>query len=84
MSISLNLINAKYSFLLQGISTAHLSPFEVLSAIQHTQHRLQYEFTADDFLHGKVGEYMLPDDFDFEKTVSSMNLLFVTLTILVH
>ena len=44
---------------------------QVLSAIQHAQLRLKYEFTEADFLDGKVGEKMVPEDFDFEENVSN-------------
>ena len=54
----------------QGISTQHLSPMQVLSVIQHAQLRLHYEFTEQDFLDGKVGEKLVPEDFDFEENVS--------------
>ena len=43
---------------------------QVLSAIQHAQLRLKYDFTEADFLDGKVGEKMIPEDFNFDENVS--------------
>ena len=55
---------------LQGISTAHLTPLQVLQAIQHVQLQLDYTFTKEDFLQGKVGAKMIQEDFNFEENVS--------------
>ena len=43
---------------------------QVLSAIQHAQLRLKCDFTEADFLDGKVGEKMVPEDFNFDENVS--------------
>ena len=43
---------------------------QVLSAIQHAQLRLKYDFTEADFLDGKVGEKMVPEDFNFDENIS--------------
>ena len=56
--------------ILQGISTAHLMPLQVLQAIQHAQLWLDYTFTKEDFLQGKVGTKMIQEDFNFEENVS--------------
>ena len=50
---------------LQGISTMHLTPFEVLTAINHAQLRLKRTFKEEE-----VGKLMIAEDFDFETTVS--------------
>ena len=42
---------------------------EVLAAIQHAQIRLDKEFTKEEFLDGKIGGFMTPEDFNFEETV---------------
>ena len=49
--------------------TTHLTPMEVLAAIQHAQIRLDKEFTKEEFLDGKIGGVMTPEDFNFEETV---------------
>ena len=59
-------------FTLQGISTQHLNPMQVLTAIQSAQLRMGYEFTESDFLEGKVGALMKPEDFNFEENVSTI------------
>ena len=50
---------------------------EVLAVIQHAQMRLGWDFTHEEFTRGTVGKHMIPEDFDFEVTVSfiSPNLL---------
>ena len=55
--------------LVQGLSTTRLTPMEVLAAIQHAQIRLDKEFTKEEFLDGKIGGFMIPEDFNFEETV---------------
>ena len=45
---------------------------QVLTAIQSAQMRMGYEFTEDDFLEGKMGVLMKPEDFNFEENVSSL------------
>ena len=45
---------------------------QVLTAIQSAQLRMGYEFTENDFLEGKVGALMKPEDFNFEENVSSI------------
>ena len=44
---------------------------QVLTAIQSAQERMHYEFTEEDFLEGKVGRMMKPEDFNFDENVSS-------------
>ena len=56
-------------YFFQGISTMHLTPFEVLTAINHAQLRLNRTF-KEEFANGQVGKLMIAEDFDFEKTVS--------------
>ena len=48
----------------------HLSPMEVLSAIQAAQLRMDYIFTKEDFSEGKVGAMMKLEDFNFKENVS--------------
>ena len=48
----------------------HLTPFEVLTAINHAQLRLNRTFKEEEFANGQVGKLMIAEDFDFEKTVS--------------
>ena len=48
----------------------HLIPFEVLTAINHTQLRLNCTFKEEEFANGQVGKLMIAEDFDFKKTVS--------------
>ena len=50
-----------------------LTPLEVLAAIQHAQLRLDRDFTKEEFVEGKVGGYMIPEDFKPEETVSYLN-----------
>ena len=57
-------------YIFQGISTMHLTPFEVLTAINHAQLRLNQTFKEEEFANGQVGKLMIAEDFDFEKTVS--------------
>ena len=57
-------------YFFQGISTMHLTPFEVLTAINHAQLRLNRTFKEEEFANGQVGKLMIAEDFDFEKTVS--------------
>ena len=47
----------------------HLTPFEVLTAINQAQLRLNRTF-KEEFANGQVGKLMIAEDFDFEKTVS--------------
>ena len=58
--------------LFQGFSTCHLTLLEVLAAIQHTELRLGWEFTKEDFKEGSVGGFMIPDDFNPKITVSCL------------
>ena len=46
---------------------------EVLSTLQHAEHRLGREFTKEEFANGTVGQHMLPEDFDQEKVVSKVS-----------
>ena len=48
----------------------HLTPFEVLMAINHTQMRLKRNFKEEEFSSGKVGKLMIAEDFNFETTMS--------------
>ena len=48
----------------------HLTPFEVLTAINHAQLRLKRTFKEKEFTNGEVGKLMIAEDFDFETTVS--------------
>ena len=49
-----------------------LTPMEVLAALQHAQLRLGRDFTREEFVEGKVGNFMLPEDFKPEETVSNI------------
>ena len=40
-------------------------------SLQHAQHRIGCEFTKEEFLAGKVGDLMIPEDFRPEETVSN-------------
>ena len=51
----------------------HLTPFEVLTAINHAQHRLRRNFTPEEIESGELGSLMIDEDFDFETTVSLLN-----------
>ena len=48
----------------------HMTPFKVLTAINHAQLRLGRTFKEEEFTSGQVGKLMIAEDFDFEKTVS--------------
>ena len=48
----------------------------MLSALQHAQMRLDYTFTEQDFLEGKVGQMMVADDFRFGENVSQPILMY--------
>ena len=58
------------SFFPQGISTMHLTPFEMLTAINHAQLRLKRTFKEEEFANGEVGKLMIAEDFNFETVVS--------------
>ena len=45
---------------------------EVLASIQHAELRIGREFTKEEFATGKVGGFMISDDFNPEITVSNM------------
>ena len=49
-----------------------LTPMEVLTTLQHAQLRLGRDFTREEFVKGKVGSFMLPEDFKPEETVSNI------------
>ena len=49
-----------------------LTAMEVLTALQHAQLRLGRDFTCEEFVEGKVGSFMLPEDFKPEETVSNI------------
>ena len=51
----------------------HLTPFEVLTAINHAQHRLGRKFTPEEIESGGLSGLMIDADFDFEATVSLLN-----------
>ena len=53
----------------------HLTPFEVLTALNHAQMRLKRTFTEEEFTSGEVGKLMIAEDFNFEMTVSSLSSL---------
>ena len=48
----------------------HLTQFEVLTAINHAQLRLNRTFKEEEFANGQVGKLTTAEDFDFKKTVS--------------
>ena len=45
---------------------------EVLATLQHAQLRIGHDFTHEEFIKGKIGGYILPEDFKPEETVSSL------------
>ena len=45
-------------------------PFEVLTAINHTQLRLNRIFTVEEIQSGILADLMIEEDFNFEETVS--------------
>ena len=47
-----------------------LTPFKVLTAINHAQLRLGRTFKEEEFRSGQVGKLMIAEDFEFEKTMS--------------
>ena len=51
----------------------HLTPFEVLTAINHTQHCLGRKFTSEEIESGGLSGLMIDADFDFETTISLLN-----------
>ena len=51
----------------------HLTPFEVLTAINHVQHRLGCKFTPEEIESGGLSGLMIDADFDFETNVSLLN-----------
>ena len=53
------------------MSTVHLTPFQVVTAINHAQLRLGRDFKQEEFDSGAVGQLMIDEDFNFEKAVSS-------------
>ena len=53
----------------------HLTPFEVLTALNHAQMRLKRTFKEEEFTSGEVGKLMIAEDFNFEMTVSSLSSL---------
>ena len=55
---------------LQGFSTSHLGPMEVLLAIIKAQRCLKCKFTREEFISGEIGRLMEPDDFISESSVS--------------
>ena len=57
-------------YLLQGISTTHLTPFEVLTAINHAQLQLNRTFSNEEIKSGVLADLMIDEDFNFEETVS--------------
>ena len=52
----------------------HLMPFEVLTAIKHAQHCLGRKFTPEEIESGEFSGLMIDADFDFETTVSLLNM----------
>ena len=57
-------------YIFQGISIMHLTPFKVLTAINHAQLHLNRTFKEEEFANWQVGKLMIAEDFDFKKTVS--------------
>ena len=56
----------------------HLTPFEVLTAINHAQHRLGCKFTSEEIESGGLSAgglsgLMIDADFDLETTISLLN-----------
>ena len=47
-------------------------PMEVLATLQHAQLRIGRDFTHEEFIEGKVGDFMLPEDFKPKETVSNL------------
>ena len=64
-------IPQNFLFPLKGLSTVHLTPFQVVTAINHAQLRLGSDFKQEEFDSGVVGQLMIDEDFNFEKAVSS-------------
>ena len=60
----------KSLFPFQGLSTVHLTPFQVVTTINHAQLRLGRDFKQEEFDSGIVGQLMIDEDFNFEKAVS--------------
>ena len=52
-------------------------PMEVLMALQNAESRGE-SFSKEDFLEGRVGARMIPEDFNFEENVSGWILNFRT------
>ena len=50
----------------------HLTLFEVLTAINHAQLRLNRTFKEEEFANGEVGKLMIAEDFNFETAVSQL------------
>ena len=48
----------------------HLTPFQVVTAINAAQLRLGHDFKQEEFDSGVIGQLMIDEDFDFEKAVS--------------
>ena len=48
----------------------HLTPFQVVTTINHAQLRLGRDFKQEEFDLGAVGQLMVDEDFDFKKAVS--------------
>ena len=48
----------------------HLTPFQVVTAINAAQLPLGRDFTQEEFDSGTIGQLMIDEDFDFEKAVS--------------
>ena len=57
--------------IIRVLSTVHLTPFQVVTAINATQLRLgPWTSSRRKFDSGTVGQLMIDEDFDFEKAVS--------------
>ena len=48
----------------------HLTPFEVLTAINHAQLQLNRTFSDEEIRSGVLADLMIDEDFNFEESVS--------------
>ena len=71
--------------LFQGISTVHLSPLQILHAVNHCQLRTGHTFMKDEWLRGEVGKFLTQEDLDFPTVVSniSTNIYLLVLPLMV-
>ena len=52
----------------------HLTPFEVLIAVNHAQLQLNRTFSDEEIKSGVLADLMIDEDFNFEETVSLLLL----------